>query len=312
MADDYTPYLTVLADRYPELAVHSCHPVQQGWDSVTLLVNDALIFRFARRPDVAVRLGVEARLLPGLAGALPVAIPRFAYVAYVGGNPSEPDGVRFVGYPALPGRPVTADALAALDAQQQDQLAAQLGAFLRALHAYPVATALAAGILGGSVAAWRQEYADFYAEIREHVFPLLSAPEQRAVADLWECYLDTPAHFAFTPALIHRDLGVEHILHDITTGALSGVIDWGDASLGDHALDFTGIDRALGHEFAARVQAHYTHPVDATFWERVTFYAGIVPFHEIRFGQYERDATHIAAGLAALREQLRGEQLGGE
>lgn len=306
MADDYTTYLALLAECYPELAVRSWRPVQQGWDSLTMLVNDALIFRFARRPDVAVRLGREARLLPGLAGALPVAIPRVAYVAYVGGDHNETDGVRIVGYPALPGQPLTAGALAALDATKRDQLAAQLGAFLSALHAYPVAVALAAGVPVGSVAAWRQEYADFYAEIREHVFPLLSAPEQRAVASLWEGYLYTPTHFAFTPTLIHRDLGVEHILHNAASGALTGVIDWGDAGIGDHALDVTGIARSLGHEFAARVLAHDTHPIDATFWDRVAFYSRIIPFHEIRFGHYERDAAHIAAGLAALREQLRG------
>lgn len=301
MADDFASYLALLALCAPDLEVRSWRPLQQGWDSVTLLVDDALIVRFARRPDVALRLAREARLLPALAGALPVAIPRFAYVC---GNPTAPEGVRFVAYSALPGQPLSCEALAALTVSQREQLATQLGAFLSALHAYPVAAAIAASILGGSASAWREEYADFYAEICQHVFPLLSAPEQRAVAHLWEGYLDTPANFAFTPALIHRDLGVEHILHDPATGALTGVIDWGDASIGDPAQDFTGIARALGHEFAARVLAHYAHPVDPTLWDRVTFYSRIIPFHEIRFGQYERDAAHIAAGLAALREQL--------
>jgi hypothetical protein len=46
------------------------------------------------------------------------------------------------------------------------------------------------------------------------------------------------------------------------------------------------------------------HPTDASFWERVSFYGRIIPFHEIRFGQYEHDDAHITEGLAALRAQL--------
>ncbi len=296
--EDYARYLAMLHERYPAFEVSAWRPVQQGWDSVTLLVNEELILRFARRPDVAARLAREARLLPDLADALPVAIPRFAYVC---GDPNTPAGVRFVGYRALPGVAITPDAVSS---PHSEQLAAQLGAFLSALHAYPVGAAQAAGVLGGSVDDWRQEYADFYGEIREHVVPLLIAPEQRAVAQLWEGYLDTPANFAFAPALIHRDLGGDHILYEPASGQLTGIIDWGDASIGDPAQDFTGIANELGREFAARVHASYAGTVDASFWERVTFYGRIIPFHEIRFGQYENDDRHIAAGLADLRAQL--------
>lgn len=297
--EDYPRYLALLRECYPSFELRSWRPVQQGWDSVTLLVNEELIARFARRPDVSVRLAREARLLPDLADALPVAIPRFTYVC---GDPNTPASVRFVGYPALPGVALTSDSISS--PQHREKLAGQLGEFLSALHAYPIGAAQAVGVLGGTSEDWRQEYADFYAEIREHIFPLLSSLEQRAVADVWEGYLNTQANFAFIPTLIHRDLGGEHILHEPASGQLTGIIDWGDASIGDPAQDFTGIARQLGHDFAARVLASYMRPTDARFWERVSFYGRIIPFHEIRFGQYEHDDAHITAGLAALRAQI--------
>ena len=285
----------MLKAAYPDFAVRTYRPLQQGWDSVTLLVDNETIFRFARRPDVAERLGREARLLPQLADVLPVAIPRFEYVCEDAAG-----GMRFVGYRAIAG---TALLDVGIAAAQAPELARQLAELLRALHSFPVAEAARLGVPGGGADVWRREHADFYAEVREHVLPLLNPFEQAGVIALWQDYLDDDANFAFAPALIHRDLGAEHILVDLE-GRLSGVIDWGDASIGDPAIDFTGLDRGLGRLFTAQVLAHYRRPDDPSFWRRVRFYRDIIPFHEIRFGQLDGSMAHLAHGLEHLRRQL--------
>jgi aminoglycoside 2''-phosphotransferase len=282
-----------IAGRYPDLYLRTCRPAQQGWDSTTLLVNDELIFRFARRPDVAERLEREVRLLPAIADLLPVSVPRFEFVC------DDPDGgKRFVGYRAIPGVPLDDPRV---PKAQLPMLAMQLGAFLEALHRFPVAEAMRLGVQGGTAQDWRQEYRGLYADMRAHVIPLLTVDEQARETARWEDFLEDENCFHFQSALIHRDLGPEHVLCDPATGALTGVIDWGDASIGDPAHDLTGVYSALGQALAERVLAAASHATEPGIWRRVVFYAGIVPYYAIRFGQLEGNASVVERGLAALR-----------
>src|SRR5262249_54236044 len=161
---------------FPDLLIHDCRPMQQGWDSMTLLINGDTIFRFARRPDVLPRLAREVRLLPRLAESLPVPIPRFTYV----GVDSE-GGVRFVGYPALGGTPPSPGER---DTEQARSLIQQLATFLDALHRFPLAEAVHAGVTSAAATEWQGEYVALYGEVREYVFPLLSAIEREHVAVL--------------------------------------------------------------------------------------------------------------------------------
>ena len=48
-------YIELLQACFPTLRVERYVPLGEGWDSVALLVNDQDVFRFAKRPDAAVR-----------------------------------------------------------------------------------------------------------------------------------------------------------------------------------------------------------------------------------------------------------------
>jgi aminoglycoside phosphotransferase (APT) family kinase protein len=194
------------------------------------------------------QLAREARLLPQLAERLPVAVPNSEYVC-----PDPAGGMRFVGNRAIGGTPVVESRLAEeRDPAYAESLARELGAVLDALHSFPVVEAHRIGVLGGSAEDWRREYAAFYAEIRDGVFPLLNAHERGWVQALWDGYLEDAESFAFEPTLIHHDLAIEHILHDPASGRLTGIIDWGDAWIDDPAIDFSGLRRGLGDAFARR------------------------------------------------------------
>jgi aminoglycoside 2''-phosphotransferase len=93
------------------------------------------------------------------------------------------------------------------------------------------------------------------------------------------------------------------VLCDPTTGHLTGVIDWGDAGIDDPAVDFAGISRQLGEDFARQMLAAYHLPLDASFLRRMDIYARMEPFHEIHFGQLRGDAAHLAHGIAWARQQ---------
>lgn len=294
-------YQRVLEACVPELAIRTCERAGEGWDSVALLVNGEYIFRIAKRADVALRLANEARLLPALVGCMPFAIPRFEYVC----DDPESGGKRIAGYRIIRGTPLTRAFLQQLPSDAAGLLAHDLGDFLSLLHVYPVEHAATLIVPIERSSGWRDQHAAFYGEVREHIFPLLDAAERERVAAFWEGYLDDDANFGFTPVLIHCDLNpAEHILCDAATGRLNGVIDWGDACIGDPALDFTGLLRELGREFAERVATSYRGERDATFWRRAAFYGRLGPYHEIRFGQRSGDEAHLRHGIAALRVAL--------
>lgn len=293
-----TAAIDLLRAAFPDLPVERYEFAGEGYDSVALLINGERIFRFAKRPDVAIRQAREAELLPLLMDRLPLAVPRYTHVW---ADPAWP-GKRIVGYPIIHGEQIFADRARP---EHRAAQAAQLGAFVTALHAIPVDEARRHGALGGDATSWRDEYRAFYELAREHMLPLFDANERAAIEAFWRGYLVNDDNFAFAPALVHRDLNTEHILFDPATGRLTGVIDWGDASIGDPAIDFTAVRRELGEDFSRRMLAAYEHPRDASFTRRMNFYNRLIPFHEIRFGQVDNSPMHVERGLAMARQQLR-------
>jgi aminoglycoside 2''-phosphotransferase len=121
---------------------------------------------------------------------------------------------------------------------------------------------------------------------------------------LWAGYLDEPEHFRFQPVLIHRDLGIEHVLLE-PGGRLAGVIDWGDAAIGDPAIDFAGLLGGLGEAFARQVIARWAGlrargETEETLLERAAFYTRLAPLHAIQYGLHVGSEAHVRQGVAGL------------
>jgi aminoglycoside 2''-phosphotransferase len=289
-------FIELLQACFPILRVERYVLLGEGWDSVALLINDQDVFRFAKRPDAAMRQAREAELLPLLVDRLPLPIPRYTHTWT---DPAWP-GKRIVGYRLIAGEPLMS---ARARPEHRATQAAQLGEFVSALHAVPVEEARRHGALGGDAASRREAYRGFFANVRANMLPLFTAREQAAIVAFWSRYLDDDESFAFTPTLVHRDLNTDHALFDPATGNLTGVIDWGDAGIDDPAVDFAGVWRQLGGEFARQMLVAYRYPLDTTFLRRMDFYAGMEPFHEIHFGQTAGDAAHLAHGIEWVRRQ---------
>jgi aminoglycoside 2''-phosphotransferase len=288
---DVQAYHDLLTRELPELAIHSAIPIEAGWDSFVLEVNEEWIFRFPRRDEVMPGLEKELRLLPLLAGRLPAAIPQVEYLA------RRKDGqLLFMGYHKIPGAAVSAAAL------ERDGVAKGIADFLSTLHNLPLELAGQAGIPGQDALTWRTGFLDFLDWACEHAFPLLSPLSHQQAQCLWEDYLQDEANFTFQPCLIHCDLDPEHIL--VNQDGLSGVIDWEDAAAGDPAIDFAGLYWMNTPAGFARVLAHYSRPVEPSFERRAAFYATIAPFHEIRFGLEKDDPGYTHAGIRAVEQRL--------
>ncbi len=215
-----------------------------GWDYVVFDVDDEWIVRVPRRPEVEERLSRELRLLPELAPALPVAVPRLELVA---GDPPA------VAYPKIRGEPLRTPGARA---------AAELERFLRALHSFPAASARALGVVDDP----RDARA---AEFRGRVLPLFGSDERGRAARV----LDEFETLEYEPSLVHGDLGSEHVLC-AADGSVTGVIDWSDARIGDPALDYAWPLQGIG----LPLQVDPGLRRHALVWHR------LAPWHEVLYG----------------------------
>ena len=94
--------------------------------------------------------------------------------------------------------------------------------------------------------------------------------------------LDAPVPPAPAPVLIHGDLGAEHIFVD--AGRITGVIDWGDAAIGDPGLDHGRLLRDFG-------------PIGRG-GERARLYAVCTALEDLAYGR----EPYRSNALAALQE----------
>ena len=285
----------ILEQTFPQIRIHNLSVIQSGWDTLVLVVNDRYIFRFPRRPELEAQLEKEMGLLPLLTQVLPVPVPQVEFAC----RKSAGEAHTLMGYPKIPG--IGLDAIATVS----DEVVGQVGEFLTALHRMPGKQFQS--VVGGSTSPeeWRRKYQDMYAWAKDLAFPYLSKPDELAASLLWEVYLSDADNFSFRPKLIHGDLGPEHILCQPDVSAVCGVIDWGDARLGDPALDFAGLFSLDGEELVDRTLSFYQEPVDETFRRRVRFYYTIMPFYEIRYALTIEDEAHLKHAIASLNTNLR-------
>lgn len=280
----------IIEKNFPQIHIGNIEQIFEGWDFDVFEVNGELIFRFPKRHEIEGTMQKEINLLPELAKVLSVSIPDFEFV-------SEYNKKMFVGYRKILGLP-----LASCD-YSSGNLADQLAKVITEMHRFPV---LKATELKVPKINWRREYVEFYDRVRDKAFPLMNEALQEKAVSVWEGFLDDKDNFRFEPVFIHHDLsGCEHILCDPERGEITGIIDWGDAAIGDPAIDFTGIYWDCGEEFTKQVLVKYGGKVDETFWERTVFYYKIGAFHEIEYGQLINDDVHIKNGLEFLSKTLR-------
>ena len=219
----------LLAEQFADLRALTVVPFAEGWDNALWLVNDEHAFRFPRRGIAVAGVEREIRLLPGLSGRLPLPIPTPTYV----GRPSDAFPWPFFGAPLLAGSEPARVSIR----ESRSALGAGLGAFLRALHAPPLAAdhgeELPFDPMGRADMAVRlPRTRDRLGALREA--GLWTAPPEAERLLTAAGRLGRADGFALT----HGDLHVRHLLID-GGGVPCAVIDWGDVCLGDPSIDLS-------------------------------------------------------------------------
>jgi aminoglycoside 2''-phosphotransferase len=289
--DIATTYRNLLSATYPDLPIVSVrlHTAEGQFNDI-LVVNGELIFRFPRSPHVAATLAVETELLMRLQGHLPLPIP---HPIYQGRDP-QTDMLQFMGYRMLPGTPLWREVTDTIAYDLAcDRLAVQLAGFLSALHNLPVAA------LGWSVpimddADW---WARLFAQFQDKLYPFMRPDARDEITQLFGALLDDLRSNPTRPALRRGDFGTGNILYDPQKLAITGIIDFGFAGLGDPTLDVAALAGGYGEQFCARCYPVY--PEMELMLPRARLYQGTYALQQALYALRDGNQADFADGIAA-------------
>lgn len=288
-----SPYLDAVRAWNPSLDITSYRVDPYGLNNLVIIVNDAWVFRFPRNPESAEGLRREAAVLDLARRRVRAPLPDFRIDEATG----------FVAYRLLPGRPLYRHLLLRLDVYAQDRFAAELGEFLRDLHASPASEATAAGLGDPPPAPPADLWPERLAAIRETLYPYLWADQHAYVEDLFAPVLDDRLDMAaYRPAIIHNDLASYHILVDPDDGRLTGVLDFGEAGWGDPAADLGILINTYGESFVRRMAPVYPELPDLL--ERARFRAAYIELEWALKGAQTANLEWTLVHLGRARDSL--------
>ena len=239
-------WLTAVKRSLPE-PVASVRRIEKGTDFLVAEINDRWIFRFPRDDAARAKLRKERAFLAVFAALSPLPVPVFCF---------EDDD--FVGYQRIPGTELSAERYAGLTSRERTRVAGQLGAFLSALHSFPVheAEECGAGRWG-----WQNCFRRAYQYIEDAVLPVLSPSTRRNTVSFFQHLLS----IRWEPSTVHGDLvPQDHLFLDDRRGEVCGVIDFADLTIEPAAADFSFILGEFGEDALREALKGYSprYPVE--------------------------------------------------
>lgn len=252
------------------------------------------VVRVARHEEAAGALVREACIMPAIAPRLPLPVPQPTYHAPAGCPP-------FAVHAEVVGAVLTRGVWLGSAPDVRERASSDLAAFLTALHSLPTDIGRACGLA-------RLDAARSAGRLRERaavaIGPSLDRRTRRSLDAVLERWAGANGVEPRPPALLHGDIAPGHILYDPPTGALAGVIDFGDMVIGDPARDFVYVYEDFGGVILDAVLRHYAGPatpIDVAAirtWYLLDAIAWTVEMHDAgRHADFEH-------GLSEIRREL--------
>jgi len=227
--------------RAPGIGAASLTALGAGDFCVAWVTESGWVVRVPRHTEAAASLAREALLLEALAGRLPLPIPRPTFYESVAA-----DGVSFSVHRRVEGLELDRRLWQDLPDSLRADLPARLGGFLRALHEVEPEVGIGAGLRevdhASLMCAWARRTAP------DGRLPL--APDLlRDLHTVLGEWVADEAGLRYAPAILHADISPGHVLFDPDRHAITGIIDWGDAVIGDPARDLIFLYEDWGGDF---------------------------------------------------------------
>jgi aminoglycoside phosphotransferase (APT) family kinase protein len=268
----------LLAQQHPNLATLPLRASESGFDNFMFRLGESFAVRMPRSAAAARLIAHEQRWLITLSDRLPVQIP----VPIRVGQPSFGFPWRWSVVPWLTGTTAEIAPVAAREAPR-------LAAFLRALHVPAPADAPYNAERSSPLAS----RAAAIAERMERLERTTDVVTDR-VRGAWQEALETTGDSQ--PTWIHGDLHARNVL--TLDGTITGIIDWGDMTSADPAIDLACLWMLLRDESARDAARLAYGSSDTPLWVRARGWA-------VLFGVMLLD-TGIAGNA---RNAVMGEQI---
>ncbi|WP_145330377.1 phosphotransferase [Paenibacillus xylanexedens] len=219
---------TLIGRQFPQLSSKEVKQLGWGWDNTVFLIGDEYVFRFPRRTFAVGPIRMEGKLLPKLDAYLTIPYPKPLFY----GEASDEYPAPFLGYAHVPG-----DFPIGLTQECRALSAETLGKFLRRLHEFPVQAALECGVQQDhrnltDIASRKVKMESFLSKVVEHLSPEEFGAIEAYVGSLPQDRVEA------VNKLLHGDLHFKNMLVN-ENGIISGIIDWGDLSVGHPACDLS-------------------------------------------------------------------------
>ena len=275
-------YLSVIRKHYRKINHQDLQIFDDGWDHVIVVVHNTQAFRFPRSQAYAQRLPIEVKFLQQFLPTSPINIPKLTL------HQDSQANLVYATYPFIRGVKFEKKIQAKFSQSEKNHIARQLGQFITALHSFPGSKAKKIGLETIKNNYWQNRLK----KIKVTVFPLLSAKEQQWIISLFNDFFIALNQAKIKFVVSHGDIAPEHIIVNPETHRLSGLIDFGDISIGDPAYDFQ-FKRAFGSEFLKQAYATYNLPKDDTFDARRHFYESSQPVRNLENSLNRQDQLQI-------------------
>ena len=255
-----------------------------------IVVGDSWVARFPKSEAAAAAMGRERRLVNYLAGRTTAAIPR---TLHVGGE------VAFDVCTKMPGTPLWDnghESWRMWPAARQARCAEDVGAFLAELQA--TLTIENGRALGCGPPAFPYPPAELASRLSGR---LADAESERFLARTlgeYEVLCVMPDDLA----LLHNDLIPHNCLVDPRTGALTGVVDFGDACIGDRHQDFQYLEGLFGPELVeAAIRRYEAFTGRALSRWRIALYHALATLSHVAFAFEDPLARQLEMKLGWIR-----------
>ena len=299
--DSYKQYIK---EALPNLSIHSYKQNEEGWDNVAVIINDELLFRFPRKQEYAMRIPLEKELCTLLSCSLhEIEVPQY-HLLYR----NDADAVPLCSYYTLiHGEPLKTDIVIKLEDKELKTIILQLATFLAILHSIPLKQGTT---LGFSVEKTLTYWKELQTKLNQYVTNSLTSLQKSSLNRLFENFFTCINTSTFQNTIIHADFTHHHILFNKQNKNISGVIDFGDAQIGDPAFDFAGLFYDFGREFTTSVYEQYSTLIshdDPLLIHRITsFYQYSPLLHNIIYNFETKNELDFISGIEQLKVILQG------
>lgn len=234
------------------------------------------VVKYPLHTIAATMIEAEAAIAPALLGVLRQGLLPFDVVRPAGF--AQVEHGRAVVYVAPMGRQRAAESLTQADAHE-------MGRVLAAIHTLPVDTVESVGLPSYDAQSTRQR---LLADLHDAA---AAASMPGVLRRRWENALEQVELWDFEPCVVHGDIDTEQFMW--SDGAVSCVLGFGSAHVGDPALDFSGLVSGLDEDLFAAVLESYSNATgeepDENFLNRTVLISELALARWMLFGARRGD-----------------------